>query len=80
VKDTNGLRAMGDASKTKTAGELSEIIVVRLGRDGVFVSVHPNAGYGWHATVVTAPARTLRSRRRVEEIAAQMRAEGYKLR
>jgi hypothetical protein len=53
---------------------------IRLGRDGVFVSVHPNAGYGWHATVVTAPARTLRSRRRVEEIAAQMRAEGYKLR
>jgi hypothetical protein len=41
---------------------------------GTFIKVHADPAYGWHATVMTAPAQAVRTQQTVEEIAKELRA------
>jgi hypothetical protein len=49
------------------------MIAEKLGIGGVFISVNPDPIYGWHATVMTAPAQAIRCQQEVEKIAAELR-------
>jgi hypothetical protein len=57
----------------KTARELADIIAAKVNLGGVFITVHPNPAYGWHATVLTAPAEAVRCQQYVEQIVAELR-------
>jgi hypothetical protein len=58
----------------KSARELADLIAERIGLGGVFVVVHKDAAYGWHPTVVAAPAAAYRCQMLAEEIASELRA------
>jgi hypothetical protein len=62
------------AKERKTARELEDMIAGRLGIGGTFIKVHADPAYGWHATVMTAPAQAVRAQQTVEEIAKELRA------
>jgi hypothetical protein len=73
---------MSDAAidaKAKTNAELRDMIATRLGIGGVMISVYSDPAYGWNATVMTAPVQAVGGQAVVERIAAELRAEGYKL-
>ncbi len=57
----------------RTAQELADMIAARINIGGVFVVVHKDPAYGWHPTVVTAPAAAHRCQVVAEEIAAELR-------
>jgi hypothetical protein len=57
----------------KTARELADIVAAKLNLGGVFIAVHPDPAYGWHATVLTAPAQAVRCQQYVEQIVAELR-------
>jgi hypothetical protein len=66
----------GPAPKEKrTARELADMIATKIGVGGVFVTVHKDPAYGWHPTVMTAPAAAVRCQALAEEIAADLRAK-----
>jgi hypothetical protein len=58
----------------KSARQLQELIAERLGIGPLFVRVHPDPNYGWHAMVVTAPGEEVCSQQSVDEAAAELRA------
>jgi hypothetical protein len=62
------------AKERKTARELEDMIAARLGIGGTFIKVHADPVYGWHATVMTAPAQAVRAQQTVEEIGKELRA------
>jgi hypothetical protein len=57
----------------KTARELADLIMARIGVGGVFVAVHKDPVFGWHPTVVAAPATAYRCQLAAEEIAKELR-------
>ncbi len=59
----------------RTAQELADMIAARIGVGGVFVAVHKDPSYGWHPTVVAAPAAAYRCQLLAEEIAAELRTK-----
>jgi hypothetical protein len=73
---TGRLEAKYNLSKDrKTASELERMISKRLDLGGTFIKVHSDPAYGWHATVVTAPAQAIAVQQTVEQIAAELRTE-----
>ncbi len=63
----------------KSAQELADLVAARIRVGGVLVSVHEDPAYGWHPTVVTAPAAASLCQVLAEEIAAELRSK-YALR
>jgi hypothetical protein len=59
----------------KSADELEKMIADRINVGGVFVKVHADPVYGWHPTVITAPAAAVRCQQMAEEIARELRAQ-----
>jgi hypothetical protein len=59
----------------KSAGQLEALIAERIGIGPLFVRVHPDPAYGWHARVVTAPGEEICSQHSVDEAVAQIRAK-----
>jgi hypothetical protein len=66
-------------AKGKTNTELRDMIAARLGIGGIMMTVYSDPTYGWNATVMTAPTQAVGCQAVVERIAAELRAEGYKL-
>jgi hypothetical protein len=65
--------------KSRTAAELADMIVQRVGLEGIFLAVKPDPYDGWRAYVVTAP-QVVEMQLLVDKIAAQLHAERYRLR
>jgi hypothetical protein len=65
--------------KSRTAAELADMIVQRVGLEGIFLAVKPDPYDGWRAYVVTAP-QVVEMQLLVDKIAAQLHGEGYRLR
>jgi hypothetical protein len=65
--------------KSRTAAELADMIVQRVGLEGIFLAVKPDPYDGWRAYVVTAP-QVVEMQLLVDKIAAQLQAERYRLR
>jgi hypothetical protein len=72
VREAMMVQAM---KEQKTAQELADLIALRIGVGGVFVAVHKDPAYGWHPTVVTAPAAAHRCQLMAEEIALELRTK-----
>ena len=66
---------MGPKKEKKTAEELAKMIADRINVGGTFVKVHPDPVYGWHPTVMVAPAKAVRCQQLAEEIARELRAQ-----
>jgi hypothetical protein len=66
---------MQNKKERKTAQELADLIAARIGVGGVFVAVHKDPAFGWHPTVITAPAAAHRCQLAAEEIAQELRAK-----
>jgi DNA-binding transcriptional regulator YiaG len=60
-------------AQEKTATELADIVAAKVNLGGVAIAVHPDPAYGWHATVLTAPAQAVRCQQYVEQIVAELR-------
>jgi hypothetical protein len=69
----------GTIAKSKTAAELRDLIAQRVGIEGLFLAVKSDPYDGWRAYVVTAP-QLVEMQLLVDKIAAELHAEGYKLR
>jgi hypothetical protein len=68
------------AKGTKTARELEDMMMDRVGIGGVFVAVRKEAIIGWNADVVTAPAGAFFDvHTKVQQIVTELR-ELYDLR
>jgi len=63
------------AKQRKTARELEEMIAERIGVGGIMIKVHPDPAYGWHATVMTAPAKAVAAQQVVEKIGEELRSQ-----
>jgi hypothetical protein len=61
--------------RKKTALELADMISQRINIGGIFVVVHKDPAYGWHPTVMTAPAKAINCQMLAEEIAKELRVE-----
>jgi hypothetical protein len=59
----------------KTAKELADLIAARIGVGGVFVAVNKDPVYGWHPTVMAAPAAAYNCQVMAEKIAEELRAK-----
>lgn len=59
----------------KTAKELADLIAARIGLGGVFVTVSKDPVFGWHPTVMTAPAAAYNCQVMAEQIAEELRAK-----
>jgi hypothetical protein len=58
----------------KSASQLQELIAERLCIGPLFVRVHPDPNYGWHARVVTAPGEEVCSQQSLDDAIAELRA------
>jgi hypothetical protein len=58
----------------KTAGELSDMILMKMGIAGIRVDVHQDSVYGWHVTVFGPPARVAQAQLEADRIAQDLRA------
>jgi hypothetical protein len=67
------------ARERRTAQELAELIVRRLGINGISIRVRKDHAYGWEPTVEDSPGDKIGFQRRVEEIANRLRLD-YDLR
>ena len=59
----------------KSAHQLEEMLAQQLAIGPLFVKVHPDPTYGWHARLVTAPGQEICSPQSVEEAAAVLRTQ-----
>jgi hypothetical protein len=59
----------------KSAEQLQEMIADRIGIGPLFVRVHPDPAYGWHARLVAAPGQEICSPQSVEDAAAELRTQ-----
>jgi len=73
------MRKSKTARKLKTAAELGDMIVKRVGLEGIFLAVRSDPYAGWRAYVVTAP-QVAEMQVLVDKIAADLHADGYRLR
>jgi hypothetical protein len=62
------------AKQGKTARELADLIAQQIGIGGVMVAVNPDPIYGWHPTVITAPAQAINAQILAEKAAQELRA------
>jgi len=69
------LQASPPSKERRTAQELADMIAARIGIGGVFVAVHKDPAYGWHPTVMTAPAAAHQCQVLAEEIASELRTK-----
>jgi hypothetical protein len=61
------------AKECRSAEQLADMIVSRMGVTGVYVSVRKDHAFGWQPTVVSSPGDSIGFQRRVEEIANRLR-------
>jgi hypothetical protein len=61
--------------ETKTADQLSDMIVSALGVGGVEIQVRRDHAYGWQPIVVSSPGDLIGYQRRVEEMAKRLRLQ-----
>jgi hypothetical protein len=59
----------------KSARQLEEMIAERLAIGPLFVRVHPDPEFGWHAILATAPGQEICSPQSVKDAAAELRAK-----
>jgi hypothetical protein len=57
----------------RTAKEIGDMILAKLGVAGVHIDVHRDTVYGWHPTVYTTPERAVGTQRVAESIASELR-------
>jgi hypothetical protein len=69
------LAAAMPEKEQRTAQELADMVASRIGVGGVFVAVHKDSAFGWHPTVITAPAAAQRCQVLAEQIAADLRTK-----
>ena len=58
---------------SKTADQLSQMIISAVGVRDVYVSVRKDHAYGWQPTIVSSPGDSIGYQRRVDEIAHRLR-------
>ena len=63
-----------DQKEQRTAKEIADMILAKLGVAGVRIAVHKDPVYGWHPTVYTTPERAAGTQRIAESIASELRA------
>jgi hypothetical protein len=73
IPRTNNKGGQQVPKETKTAEQLSDMIVSALGVNGVSIRVPKDHAYGWQPTVVSSPGDSIGYQRRVEEIANRLR-------
>jgi hypothetical protein len=56
----------------KTPKQLADMIATRINIGGVLVVVNPHPAYGWHPTVMTAPAHAIKCQQIAEQVATVM--------
>jgi hypothetical protein len=61
------------AKECRTADQLADMIVYRIGVQDVYVSVRKDHAFGWQPTVVSSPGDSIGYQRRAEEIANRLR-------
>jgi hypothetical protein len=49
------------------------LVASGIGVGGVAVAVHKDPAYGWHPTVMTAPAQAIAAQLRAEQVAKELR-------
>ena len=52
----------------KTPKQLADMIATRINIGGVLVVVNPHPAYGWHPTVMTAPAHAIKCQQIAEQV------------
>jgi hypothetical protein len=62
-----------DTREKKSARELANMVASGIGVGGVAVVVHKDPAYGWHPTVMTAPAQAIGAQLRAEQVAKELR-------
>jgi len=62
-----------DTRENKTARELADMVASSIGIGGIAVVVHKDPAYGWHPTVMTAPAQAIGGQLRAEQVAKELR-------
>jgi len=62
-----------DTREKKTARELADMVASSIGIGGIAVVVHKDPAYGWHPTVMTAPAQAIGAQLRAEQVAKELR-------
>jgi len=65
--------------QTKSARELADLIVARIGVHELSIRVRKDHAYGWEPTVEDSPGDKIFFQRRAEEIANRLRLD-YELR
>lgn len=63
------------AKELRTAEQLADMIVAKLGIREIYITVRKDHAYGWQPTVVSSPGDSIGYQRRVEEIANRLRVE-----
>ena len=58
-----------------SASQLADMITARIGIEAILIVVKRDPTYGWHATVLTAPAETQKCQMLAEQIATELRAK-----
>ncbi len=67
------------ARERRTAQELADMIVEKIGVHDVYIRVRKDHAYGWEPTVEESPGDKIFFQRRAEEIASRLRMQ-YDLR
>lgn len=67
------------ARERRTAQELADMIVEKIGVRDLYIRVRKDHAYGWEPTVEDAPGDLIGYQRRAEEIASRLRMQ-YDLR
>ena len=67
------------ARERRTAQELADMIVEKIGVHDVYIRVRKDHAYGWEPTVEKSPGDKIFFQRRAEEIASHLRMQ-YDLR
>jgi hypothetical protein len=61
------------SKETRTADQLSDMIVSELGVSEVSIRVRKDHAYGWQPTVISSPGDSIGYQRRAEQIANRLR-------
>jgi hypothetical protein len=72
-------RGLVMTKEKKSASELSNLVAVRVGIGGLYLSVNESPVYGWDAAIIASPAQATNTHAIVQQIVAELR-ELYDLR
>jgi hypothetical protein len=61
------------AKEKKSAKELADLVMQRIGLSGVIVAVNRDPAYGWHPTVVTTPSQAIAAQSAADQAAEELR-------